>query len=97
MDGAALRLARFMGVKAIMTERISNLVVPLAHKATDMRITETDRRRADWFGAVSQLSDRSSDVVSTMNAVGPGFRTSTTVSSSAPASATSFALVPSAD
>jgi len=42
MDGAAQRIARFMRVKAIMTERSFNLVVPLAHKATAMRIKDTD-------------------------------------------------------
>ena len=34
-------VARFMMVKATMTERTFNLVVPLAHKATAMRITDT--------------------------------------------------------
>jgi hypothetical protein len=42
-------------VKAIMTERLINLVSPLAHKATDMRIADTDGSRRDWSGAVSPL------------------------------------------
>ena len=39
---AALRtLARFMTVTATMTERIIDLVVPLAHEATERRIEDT--------------------------------------------------------
>lgn len=78
MGGAAPYLARFMEVKAVMTERSFNLVVPLAHEATDMRITDTGRQCAEWSGAVSRLSNRPSDVDSTTNAAGPGIRTSTT-------------------
>ena len=97
MDGSAPQLARFMEVKAVMTERTFNLVVPLAHEATDMRITDTDRQRADRSGAVSRLSNRPGDVDSTNNAVGPGIRTSTTVTRTTTTRTTSFALAPSAD
>ncbi|WP_459252636.1 RNA-directed DNA polymerase [Paraburkholderia sediminicola] len=80
-----------------MTERIFNLVVPLAHKATDMRIADTGRRRADRSGAVSRLSNRPGDVDSTITPVGPGTRTSTTATRTTTTRTTSFALAPSAD
>jgi len=48
-------VARFVMVKATMTVRTFNLVVPLAHKATDMRTTVTSRRCPDRPGAVSPL------------------------------------------
>lgn len=44
-----------MMVKATMTVRISNLVVPLAHKATVMRATDTADRSQVWSSAVSPL------------------------------------------
>ena len=82
---AALRtLARFMTVTATMTERIIDLVVPLAHEATDMRITETAGSRHAASGAVSLLSIRRGDVDSTTGRstqptqTMPGIRTSTT-------------------
>jgi hypothetical protein len=84
-------------VKAAMTERSFNLVVPLAHKATAMRIADTGRQRAERSGAVSQLSDRSGDVDSTIFPAGPGIRTSTTATSTATSSTTSSAPAPSAD
>lgn len=65
---ASFRVARFMMVMAVMTERSFNLVVPLAHKATAMRITDTAGSFRGWSGAVSQLigaSLWSSDVDST--------------------------------
>lgn len=48
-------LVCFMMVKATMTVRISNLVVPLAHKATVMRATDTADRSQVWSSAVSPL------------------------------------------
>ena len=60
-----------------MTERQIDLVVPLAQKATDMRITETTDICPDRSGAVSQLIGeglRLSDVDSTTR---PGTRIST--------------------
>jgi RNA-directed DNA polymerase len=81
MDGIARRIARFMEVKAAMTERSFNLVVPLVHKTTDMRFTETDRQCATRSSAVSPMIGeglRRSDVDSTIDAVTPGIRTSTT-------------------
>ena len=44
-----------MMVKANMTERIINLVVPLAHEATAMRTTDTTGTSRDRSGAVSPL------------------------------------------
>ena len=38
-----------------------NLVVPLAHEATAMRITDTDGTSPSRSGAVSRLSDRPGD------------------------------------
>jgi RNA-directed DNA polymerase len=84
-------------VKAAMTERIFNLVVPLAHEATAMRITDTDRQCAEWSSAVSRLSNRPGDVDSTNDVVGPGIRTSTTVTRTTTTRTTSSALAPSAD
>jgi len=80
-----------------MTERSFNLVVPLAHEATAMRTTETIRRSAERSGAVFPLSDRPDDVDSTMDAVGPGIRTSTTVTRTTTTRPTRSARVPSAD
>lgn len=73
MDGAAPHLARFMEVKAIMTERLFNLVVPLAHKATAMRTTDTAGCRLGRSGAVSLLIGhglRQGDVNSTIQRFG---------------------------
>lgn len=51
----ALRIvACHMMVKATMSVRF-NLVVPLAHKATAMRITDTAFGYTVWSGAVSPL------------------------------------------
>jgi len=69
-----------MEVKATMTERNLNLVVPLAHEANAMRTTDTDRRSADWSGAVSPMIGeglRRGDVESTIGTRTPGIRTST--------------------
>ncbi|WP_454844859.1 RNA-directed DNA polymerase [Ralstonia thomasii] len=80
-----------------MTERSFNLVVPLAHKATAMRVTETDRRGAARSGAVSRLSNRTGDVDSTMHPAGLGISTSTTATRTTTNRTTSCAPVPSAD
>ncbi len=80
-----------------MTEHRFNLVVPLAHEATAMRTTDTDRRRAARSGAVSRLSDRSSDVDSTMVPLAPGTRTTTTATRTTTTRASRSARSPSAD
>ena len=99
-------LARRMMVKATMTERMFNLVVPLAHEATAMRTTETAGRCQNASGAVSALigpglrcgdvdstTGRSTQPILTM----PGIRTSTTATRTTTTSTTSSALGPSAD
>ena len=80
-----------------MTERSFNLVVPLAHKATAMRVTETDRRCVARSSAVSLLSNRPGDVDSTTYPAGLGIRTSTTATRTTTNRTTSCAPVPSAD
>ena len=96
MGGAVPRIARFMEVKATMTERNFNLVVPLAHKATDMRITDTTGSVLAWSGAVSPLMNRQGDVESTIVTAGPGIRTSTTATRTTTIPTTRSARVPSA-
>jgi RNA-directed DNA polymerase len=88
-----------MEVKATMTERSFNLVVPLAHEATDMRTTDTAGSRRDRSGAVTLLNTRRGDVESTIDPgpVGPGIRTSTTATRTTTTAITSSELVPSAD
>jgi RNA-directed DNA polymerase len=88
-----------MEVKATMTERSFNLVVPLAHEANDMRTTDTAGSRRDRSGAVTLLSTRQGDVESTIDPspVGPGIRTSTTANRTTTTATTSSGLVPSAD
>ncbi len=90
-----------------MTVRFFNLVVPLAHKATAMRIAETARHSSGRSGAVTPLIDqcglRRGDVDSTnkrstlptMNM--PGIRTSTTATRTTTTSRPSCAPAPSAD
>lgn len=91
-------IARFMEVKATMTERLSNLVVPLAHKANAMRIAETAGSSRVGSGAVSQLSIRLVDVESTTGTPTPGTRTSTTATRTTTTRATTTcAPGPSAD
>jgi hypothetical protein len=80
-----------------MAERSFNLVVPLAHEATAMRITDTGRQRAERSDAVSRLSNRSSDVDSTILPAGLGIRTSTTATRTTTTRTTSSAPAPSAD
>ena len=96
--------ARRMMVKATMTERSLNLVVPLAHEATDMRIRGTADSVQARSRAVSPLigSDlRQGDVHSTTLTLPiltmPGIRTSTTATRTTTTSTTSSARVPSAD
>jgi len=97
MDGAAAQLARHMVVKATMSERSFNLVVPLAHKATAMRTTETTGNAPGRSGAVSPLSTRQGDVRSTMGPAGPGIRTSTTATRTTTTRTTSAVPEPSAN
>ncbi|WP_306410559.1 RNA-directed DNA polymerase [Herbaspirillum sp. RV1423] len=97
MGGAVPQIARFMEVKAAMTERSFNLVVPLAHEATDMRIADTTGCVRDRSGAVSHLNIRVSDMESTMVTAGPGIRTSTTATRTTTTRTTRCARVPSAD
>jgi hypothetical protein len=86
-----------MEVKAVMTERSFNLVVPLAHEATDMRTMETSRQSADGSSAVSQSRTRMGDVDSTIHAAGPGVRTSTTATRTTTPSSATVVPEPSAD
>jgi len=58
-----------------MTERSLNLVVPLPHEGTDMRITDTHGSMPTRSGAVSLLGLRPGDVEST---IGPSSSPSTT-------------------
>jgi RNA-directed DNA polymerase len=89
-----------MEVKATMTERNLNLVMPLAHEANAMRTTDTDRRRADRSGAVSPMIGeglRRGDVESTIGTRTPGIRTSTTAGRTTTTRTTTIAArVPSA-
>jgi RNA-directed DNA polymerase len=100
-------VARFVMVKATMTVRTFNLVVPLAHEATAMRITETARHSSGRSGAVSPLIGRQGlrqgDVDSTNTrstlptTTMPGIRTSTTATRTTTTSRRSSALARSAD
>ena len=99
-------LARFMMVKAAMTERSINLVVPLAHKATAMRTTDTVGSSRVWSGAVSSLigdSLQRGDVDSTngrstpRTLTTPGIRTSPTATRTTTTRVPSFVPAPSAD
>ncbi len=82
-----------------MTERSFNLVVPLAHEATAMRITDTAGSKPVRSGAVPPLKPRRGDVESTMgpSPAGLGIRTSTTATRTTTTRTTSSGLVPSAD
>ena len=81
-----------------MTERLSNLVVPLAQKATAMRIPDTAGSVQVRSGAVSRvILSRPGDVDSTINPRTPGIRTSTTATRTTTTSAARSGLVPSAD
>ncbi len=100
------RIARFVRVKAIMTERLINLVVPLAHTATAMRTTDTAATVRGRSGAVSPLIGyglRQGDVDSTSRRsmpttpTMPGIRTSTTATRTTTTSRTAAVPAPSAD
>lgn len=89
-----------------MTVRIDNLVVPLAHKATAMRITDTDCSSSERSGAVSVPigeSLRHGDVDSTNQRstrptpTTPGISPSTTATRTTTTRTTSSVPVPSAD
>jgi hypothetical protein len=116
MDGAknnrqkcrlSRKLARFAKVKAMTTVRKVDLVVPLAHKATAMRTTDTAGLAAQgWSGAVSPLTDRdgrqgdvdSTNKRSTLPTLNmPGTRISTTATRTTTTRVTKAALAPSAD
>ena len=89
-----------------MTVRNLNLVVPLVHKATDKRITDTTDSSRVRSGAVSQLIDanlRQGDVDSTTRHSTPptrtlrGARTSVTATRTTTTRTTGSVPVPSAD
>ena len=94
-----------MTVKAIMPERFSNLVVPLAHEATAMRETDTAGSSRERSGAVIPLigaSLRRDDVDSTNRSTlpiptTPGCRTSTTATRTTTTRATTTGRALSAD
>jgi len=95
-----------MVVKAIMTERYLNLVVPLAQKATAMRKIDTTDSHQARSSAVSLLTDNSlqfSDVDSTikhstqLTLTMPGIRTSTTAIRTTTTRTTACMSVQSAD
>lgn len=80
-----------------MTERSINLVVPLAHKANDMRTTDTAGSSRDRSGAVTPPRIRLGDVESTTGTPTPGIRTSTTATRTTTTRTTTCAPGPSAD
>lgn len=88
-------------VMATMTERTLNLVVPLAHKATAMRVTETAGSHQAVSGAVFLPKIRQGDIDSTTNTprtrTMPGTRISTTATRTTTTPTTSSEPVPSAD
>ncbi len=93
-----------MTVKAIMPVRNLNLVVPLAHEATAMRIADTYASLQEWSGAVSPLigsSLRRGDVDSTHRRSTPtrtpGIRISTTATRTTTTRTTSSEREQSAD
>jgi len=93
-----------MMVKASMPVRSLNLVAPLAHKATDMRTTETAAPVQARSGAVASLigaSLRPSDVESantrSTRPTTPGTRTSATATRTSTTRTRSSAPSPSAD
>lgn len=90
-----------MTVMAITPVRMINLVAPLPHEGTAMRITETSGSAPERSGAVTWSSDRPGDVdsaTSTPPTRGmPGIRTSTTATRTTTTSTTSAAPEPSAD
>lgn len=95
MGGVAPHFARFMEVKAVMTERSFNLVVPLPHEGNDMRIRDASGSGREASRAVSPLNARRGDVESTIGTPGPGIRTSTTVTRTTTTRTTPSGRVPS--
>lgn len=95
MGGASPQRARFMEVKAAMTERYINLVVPLPHEGTDMSNRDTSGSSREASRAVSPLNALRGDVESTIGT--PGFRTSTTATRTTTTRTTTTAPVPSAN
>ena len=95
--------ARFLMVKATMTERSINLVVPLAHEATAMRTGDTAGSSRARSGAIASLSNRQGDVDSTtrrstrLTLIMPGIRTSIMATRITTTPTTSSAPAPSAD
>jgi RNA-directed DNA polymerase len=93
--------ACWMTVMALIPVRNMNLVVPLAHKATALRTTETSRVRLARSRAVSCLSDRAGDGYSTIRRSTPpttrSARTSTMATRTITTRTTRFACAPSAD
>lgn len=101
-----LEFARFTGVKALMTVRTFNLVVPLADPATAKRTRDTAGTGRARSCAVSPLTDmhlRQGDVDSTtqrstrLTRVMPGARTSATATRTTTTRTTSSGPVLSAD
>lgn len=99
-----LHIACFVMVTAIMTERYINLVSPLAHKATDMRTTDTTGSGRDRSGAVSPLigsgllgRDVESEHLTPRTLTMPGTRTSKTATRTTSTPTTSSEPEPSAD
>jgi retron-type reverse transcriptase len=100
-------VARFLMVTATMTVRTFNLVMPLAHEATAMRIADTARHSSGRSGAISPLigrcglrrgdvdsmNNRSTLLTTTM----PGTRTSTTATRTTTTSRRACAPARSAD
>lgn len=90
-----------MTVKALTPVRIVNLVAPLAHKATDMHITDTAASPRARSGAASPLigeSLRQGGMNSAMvTPPTPGIATSTTATRTTTTRTTSLRLLPSAD
>ena len=91
-------------VTTIMTERLINLVSPLAHKATDMRTTDTTGSSRDRSGAFSPLigasllgCDVDSDNKTLRTLTMPGIRISTMATRTTTTPTTSSEREPSAD
>src|SRR5260221_5881972 len=104
MDGARNMFPRLLSDgHGRQARAIGNLVVPLAHEATDMRATDTAGILPGQSGAVSAPRDQGGDVESTNGRLtpatspGPGIRTSTTATRTTITRAPSSAPAPSAD
>jgi len=89
-----------MTVKALTPVRTVNLVAPLAHKATDMHITDTAAQVQARSGAATHLIGsglRVGSLNSAMVPLTPGIATSTTATRTTTTRATKVVLLPSAD